>query len=204
MRVLTSGLTDTQPDIVELADICRSASHFTPAKLEAFVAVAEEGGVSAASRRLHISQPALSQTINALERQLRVKLLERSNTGVRTTPQGVILLTEARAFLAHHDRMLRALTDRSLEGIVISVCIPAELNPAVLQALAKFAADPTSSHVRVRHLSLTEQLAELRSGALDLSLTRERPVGPDFDSMLLTQDALGVQWIRFARSNSPR
>jgi hypothetical protein len=54
-------------------------------ELVAFVAIAEEGGLSAASRRLHISQPALSQTVNALERELGVKLLVRSSTGVRPT-----------------------------------------------------------------------------------------------------------------------
>ncbi len=50
-------------------------------ELTAFVAVTEESGMLAASRRLHISQPALSQTVGALERQLGVKLLERSSTG---------------------------------------------------------------------------------------------------------------------------
>jgi DNA-binding transcriptional LysR family regulator len=59
----------------------------TPAKLDAFVAVAEDGGFSAAMRRLHIGQSALSQTANAIERQFGLKLLERSSTGVRTTHQ---------------------------------------------------------------------------------------------------------------------
>jgi DNA-binding transcriptional LysR family regulator len=65
-------------------------------ELTAFVAVAEEGGMSAASRRLHISQPALSQTVSGLERQLGVKLLERSSTGVQPTEAGAALLSEAR------------------------------------------------------------------------------------------------------------
>jgi DNA-binding transcriptional LysR family regulator len=205
----------------------RAGSNITPARLEAFVAIVEEGGLSAASRRLHLSQPALSQTINSLERQLGVKLLERSSTGVRTTPHGLALLTEARAFLAHHDRILRNLADHCREGPLITVCIPAELDPPVLRALAQFAADPTTPHVRVRQLALTEQLAALRGGQLDLSVMRERPSGPDFDTTLLLRDGLGVivatdvanclggpdgirlddlshlDWIRFARSNSP-
>jgi DNA-binding transcriptional LysR family regulator len=51
-------------------------------ELRVFAAVAEEGSLSAAARRLHLSQSALSQTIQSLERQLGVKLLVRSSTGV--------------------------------------------------------------------------------------------------------------------------
>ena len=54
-------------------------------ELSAFVAVVEEGGMSAASRRLHVSQSALSQTMSALERELGITLLERTSTGVRPT-----------------------------------------------------------------------------------------------------------------------
>src|SRR5262245_56349206 len=46
--------------------VSKLRSFFTPAKLEAYVAVVEEGGFSAGARRLYISQPALSRTINAL------------------------------------------------------------------------------------------------------------------------------------------
>jgi len=50
-------------------------------ELRAFAAVAEEGSLSAAARRLHLSQSALSRTIQSLERQLGVQLLLRSRTG---------------------------------------------------------------------------------------------------------------------------
>jgi DNA-binding transcriptional LysR family regulator len=205
----------------------RSASHITPAKLEAFVAVAEEGSMSAASRRLHLSQPALSQTIHALERQLGVTLLERSTTGVRTTSHGLTLLSEARAYLVHHDRVLRVMADSKTEQSVITICIPAELDAAILRALATYAGDPRSPHVRVRQLTWPEQLVALRDGRLDLSLMRERPAGPDYDTALIKRDTLGVivatsvaqaiggpdgirlddlstlEWVKFARVNSP-
>ncbi len=228
MSVLTAELTTAQSSALRVAEhVYRGSSHFTPAKLEAFVAIAEEGGLSAASRRLHVSQPALSQTINALERQLGIKLLERSNTGVRTTSHGLTLLAEARAFLAHHDRILRKMAEHNRERPVINLCVPAELSPALLRALATYAAGSASPHVRVRQLSLPEQFVALRTGQLDLSVTRERPNGKEFETMLLKRDSLGVvvashiadrlsgpdgirladlsalEWIRFARADSP-
>src|SRR5258708_9078571 len=78
-------------------------------ELRAFTAVAEEGSVSAAARRLHLSQSALSQTVQSLERQLGVQLLRRSSTGVTATEAGRILLREARALIAHHDRVVPAV-----------------------------------------------------------------------------------------------
>src|SRR5260221_14299886 len=78
-------------------------------ELRAFTAVAEEGSVSAAARRLHLSQSALSQTVQSLERQLGVQLLRRSSTGVTATEAGRMLLREARALISHHDRVVAAV-----------------------------------------------------------------------------------------------
>lgn len=79
-------------------------------ELQAFAVVAEEGSLSAAARRLHLSQSALSQTIQSLERQLRVQLLVRSRTGVAATEAGAILLREGRELLAQYDRMIAAVS----------------------------------------------------------------------------------------------
>jgi len=102
-------------------------------ELAAFVAIVEEGGLSAASRRLHISQPALSQTVNNLERELAVKLLVRSSTGVQPTEAGITLLGEARAVLARRDQALATMAELTTEGGgVIRLGIPLELDPDVL------------------------------------------------------------------------
>jgi len=81
-------------------------------ELRAFVAAVEEGALSAAARRLHVSQPALSQTVNALERRLGVQLLVRSSTGVRVTRAGMTLLADARAVLVCHERPFGQLPAR--------------------------------------------------------------------------------------------
>src|ERR1700752_5189289 len=112
-------------------------------ELSAFLAVVEEGGMSAASRRLHVSQSALSQTVSALERELGVTLLERTSTGVRPTQAGTTLLAEARAILARYHQAVRTMSNYATKSSgVIRLGIPLEMDANVLPAaLAKFAAE---------------------------------------------------------------
>jgi DNA-binding transcriptional LysR family regulator len=206
----------------------RSHAFLTPARLEAFIAAAEEGTFSAAARRLDISQPALSQTVTALERQLGVQLLVRSSTGVRTTEVGITLLAQARAILVRHDQMVRTVTAAAADSTgVIQLGIPGELACDLLRVVARFAAEHPGTRVIPRHLPMAAQLASLRRGDLDVSFMREHPAGTEFDTMLVAQENLGVllasdlaarlagsdgihlnalaglQWIGFPRSGSP-
>lgn len=69
-------------------------------RLESFMAVAEAGSFSAASRRLHRSQSAVSSHVQQLEQELSVPLLERTTRHVALTPQGRRLLARCRTALA--------------------------------------------------------------------------------------------------------
>jgi molybdate transport repressor ModE-like protein len=163
-------------------------------ELRAFAVVAEEGSVSAAARRLHLSQSALSQTIQSLERQLGVQLLLRSRTGVSTTEAGAILLREVRALIAQYDRMLTAVPGRDAAGpgllkVGIPLELPADLLPGALTELST--AFPLT-RVEVSHASSAAQLAELEAGRLDVALVRESPADPRFDAVLAVEEALGV------------
>lgn len=198
--------------------------------LRVFVAVVEDGGLSAAARRLHISQPSVSQTILALEKQLDVQLLTRSNAGVAPTPAGMTLLGEARAVLARYDEVLGAMAKHSPQvGRSLRVGVPLELPPQPLsQALASLAAAFPLTVVEVRHLSTAKQIDALHAGGLDLGLVRERPVGERLDVSTVIEEPLGVllgaeeadavelvdgavrldrlsglQWLGFPREGSP-
>ena len=71
--------------------------------LRYFVAVAEEGNFNRAALRLHVAQPALSRQVHALECELGAQLFERMPRGVKLTPAGAALLTDAAAILADVD-----------------------------------------------------------------------------------------------------
>lgn len=73
---------------------------FTLKQVRYFVAVAEYGTVSRASRELAISQSAITEAIKDLEQRLGVKLFERRSRGLETTYQGHVFLRHAKAILA--------------------------------------------------------------------------------------------------------
>src|SRR4051812_21953167 len=77
-------------------------------QLRYFVAVAEEGNLTRAARRLHIAQQSLSQQVRVLEAQLGAALFERSTRGVELTDVGAVLLREARPVLAQAERAVEA------------------------------------------------------------------------------------------------
>lgn len=193
-----------------------------------FIAVVEEGSVTAAARRLHISQPALSQAMVALERRLGLDLLVRHRTGVALTDAGTTMLAESRAVLARYDQALAALSRHEAPDNVLRLGIPLELPPDLLTGpLATLAAAYPDTRVQARHATTAEQLDALRAGELDVGLARERPTGTDLDATLVAEERLGVllarnradalatargvrldglaglEWVGFPRAGSP-
>lgn len=78
--------------------------------LRAFVAIVEAGGVARAAARLHLSQPALSRQILALEDDLGLRLFDRVGRRLRLTAPGEDLLLRSRRLLAEAE----SLSERAL------------------------------------------------------------------------------------------
>jgi Bacterial regulatory helix-turn-helix protein, lysR family len=83
--------------------------------IHSFVAVAEEGHVGRAARRLHLTQPPLSRHILALEDELGTPLFERTPRGMRLLPAGEAFLHHARRILAEVDAAVH-----TVRGVVTS------------------------------------------------------------------------------------
>lgn len=67
--------------------------------IEAFCAAVEEKSISAAARRMYLSQPSVSERLAELERETRISLLERSRYGVQLTTEGTAFYKQARKAL---------------------------------------------------------------------------------------------------------
>lgn len=90
------------------------------------VVVVEEGGLSAAARRLHVGQAAgPSRAAGGLERRLGVELLVRGSNALRAADAGTTLLGEARAVPARFDQAVRAMARHTgTGGGVLRIGIP--------------------------------------------------------------------------------
>ncbi len=73
-------------------------------QLEYFAQVAEQKSFTRAAEKLFVSQPALSKSIQALEKELNTRLLERTPQGLKVTPDGELVLRYARELVDHYDR----------------------------------------------------------------------------------------------------
>lgn len=91
--------------------------------LRCFVAVADEGTVSAAAARLHLTQPALSRQIKQLEHQLGLRLFQRTGVRLSVTSAGREFLIVAQELLRQHsqaEQIAESLAAGALPKIAIA------------------------------------------------------------------------------------
>ena len=108
-------------------------------QLRTFIAAVDEGSFSAAARRLNRVQSAVSGWVSSLEGQIGVVLFDRSGRYPKLTPEGVLLLADARSVVSGVDKMkARArLMSAGLEAelsVVVDVFFPTALVSAAAKA----------------------------------------------------------------------
>lgn len=157
------------------------------------VAVVDHGTFTAAAAAIPVSQPALSQAIAALERELGTPLFHRLGRSVALTPAGEAFVEPAR-------RMLR---DANLARRVVAEAADLQRGHLDLVALPTLVAEPLVALVggfRRAHPGVLVRIAEpegpdaiaarVRSGQAELGLGDHRPDDPQLDADLLGRQAL--------------
>jgi len=136
--------------------------------LRYFVAVVEEAQISAAARRLHLAQPALTQAIQALELAVGVRLLDRHPRGVTPTAAGARVFTGAKATIAAVERTIALAREEAPERRVVTVgAIPAA--PRLGEIATAFRTAHPEVGIVWRPLDFVEDARVVADGEVDVA-----------------------------------
>lgn len=161
-------------------------------QMKYFLAIAEEGQITAAAKRLNISQPPLSQQLKLLEEELNVTLFNRNSRNLELTEAGIVLQNKA-------EQMLELLRSTENELKHLNQGIEGTLSIGTVQSSGITILPNKISEFRKIYKNIDFQLWEgdsfriielLNSGVVDLGFVREPFNASSYESIFL-KDNLG-------------
>ena len=153
-------------------------------QLKAFLETAETGSLSAAARKLGLTQPTLSRQVAAIEQCMGVTLFERVGKTMALTPTGLDLLEHARAMGAAAEALGLAATGRSeAVGGVVSIsatdAVAAHLLPPLVRQLRE-----QEPGIAIEVIS-TNAMSDLLRREADIAIRHAKPEQPDLIARLV-------------------
>lgn len=144
----------------------------------AFLATAEEGSLSAAARRLGLTQPTLGRQVSALEARLGVALFERVGRALALTPTGKELLphVQAMAEAANAVSLVASGRSQTMTGRVAVSVVDIVALSLLTPALRQIEAEAPGLTIE---LVVTDSLSDLRRREADIAIRHVRPEDPD-------------------------
>jgi DNA-binding transcriptional LysR family regulator len=157
--------------------------------------LAEELHFGRAAERLGIAQPALTQQIQALERELGVQLFQRTKRSVRLTVAGRVTLDEAIRTLQQADRtaLVAQQAGRGQLGHIEIGFVGSAVFAGVLsKAISRFREGNPMVELRLSELGILQQLDDVGSGRLDLGIVRTpvKSLPPDVAIAILYREPI--------------
>ena len=135
--------------------------------LRYLVALNEHRHFGRAAKACHITQPALSNALRALEAEFHVVIVKRDRNFVGLTPEGERVLASAQLMLREHAILQQ---DLSSETHLPSGPLRIAAVPTAIPILARFAAQLQARHPGIVPIVLSMSSADLENGLLDLSI----------------------------------
>ena len=158
--------------------------------VQAFIAIADQGGFQKAAATLHITQTALSRRMQNIEAFLGVRLLDRTTRSVALTPLGRDFLPQARRLLTELSTALVEIreTGKALRGDVSIACVPTAGVQFLPQVIQQYAAQFPHNRIKILdHASSDVADAVLRREA-ELGINMADPYQAELTSIPLLND----------------
>ena len=156
--------------------------------LRSFYAVAKEGSIIQAARRLNVSQPTVSKQLKALEDRYKISLFLSRTPPLKMTPAGDALFREAHQLFASVDNVEQILEDDLSDRRLLRLASDTPPLAARLAHEMKLSFPRLHSQVRIQNGHETFEL--LKSGQCDLAIATDPPVHPKFEYAPIRDDRL--------------
>jgi DNA-binding transcriptional LysR family regulator len=174
-------------------------------ELRTFIEVARDGSLSAAARRLGLTQPTVGRHIDALEAALGLSLFTRSPRGLTPSPAALALVPHVEAMAASADALARAASgeasaDRGVVRVTASDVIGCEVLPPILAAFRAL-------HPGIAiELALTNRNEDLARRDADIAVRMVRPTQSGLVARRIGAARIGLYAHRdyLARCGEPR
>lgn len=160
-------------------------------KLHTLLAVCEWGSFTRAAEQLSLTQPAVTQHIKQLEKELGVKVFNRLGKEIRPTSEGEIVIQYARRDIALYQRMLQDIRNekRQIKKLTVGVTHTAESN-AVAEVLGIYCAKNTGTNITIISDSIKNLYEMLKNFEIDLAVVEGQVQDDSIHSLLLDTDSL--------------
>ena len=158
-------------------------------RLRYFVTIVDSGSITRAAAVVGIAQSALSQQLGILENEFRVKVLERSASGIAPTSAGRTLYAYAQSILRQCEEMRTAVhhSVKPLSGTVIVGMAPTMVRRFALPLIERVCHQHPEMHLQIVEEGSAMLAESLAGGRIELSISPTRPEGTIAGEELLTE-----------------
>ena len=160
-------------------------------KYYSLLKVMETGSYTKAAKALSLSQPAVSQHIRLLEKELCIRIFERTRNQSRLTKEGKIVVKYVRRMVALQDLLERDLKNEKekITSLTIGITHTAESN-VIVEALAAYVSMNDGMNLKIVTDSTDQLYRMLKNYELDFALIEDRISDPSLNHILLDTDCL--------------
>ena len=160
-------------------------------KLETFITVAELKNFTKAAQALNLTQPAVSNHINQLEKEYNTKLFMRKKKDFTLTNEGKIALTYARRLKALHEKMIQKIADEQTSSSHIKIGIThTSENNNITEVLAQYANQMHNITITIITDSINNLYDMLENYQLDIAIIDGKKQSGKLNYLMLDTDYL--------------
>lgn len=160
-------------------------------KMETLLKVCDTKNFTRAAEQLSLTQPAVSQHIRQLEKDLGVTLFLRGEKGLQITPEGEIVAKYARRIQTLYQNMAQSLEDEKRNITRLSVGITHSSETSIIaEVLARYTNLKPGIRITIISDTISNLYYKLKTYVLDIAIIEERINDPNFNSVMLDTDSL--------------